>query len=135
MNEPIPTTNTPPRLHGLDVLPPLEPSEAAAGPRRERKGSAPSQGRFECLNNFVDFTLGSLTRAEIAVWMVLYRDARNGIATASIRDLADRAGCNKSSASRAVQMLVEKGLLKVVKQGGWKSGSSRYQVQSCISGN
>ena len=50
-----------------------------------------SRLRFEMLNAFVDTGMADLSRAELAVWLILYRDTqRNGVARASLDDLARR---------------------------------------------
>jgi hypothetical protein len=87
--------------------------------------------RFAVLNAFVDFTLRELTRAEIAVWFVLYRDtkAADGLARTSQADLARRAGVNLGTAKRAVARLCRRGLLTVVFRGSLRRGPSAYRVR------
>lgn len=118
-------------------LPPMEPRS-----ERTRKGTPdkvseskgktrkrPTGERFRVLNNFVDFSLADLSRAEIAVWLILYRDTRDGTARTSYDDLARRAGCNRRNVGRAVRRLVKLGLLQVVRQGGLRKGPSYYRVR------
>ena len=74
----------PPTLSGCSVLPPMEPTapptnktatntkKAKGKPARRNTGD-----RFAVLNTFADFTLRNLSRAEIAVWLLLWRDTRN----------------------------------------------------------
>ena len=101
------------RLTGCSVLPPREDSEqlesrnrtADENQDRETKpkmteNRRSSADRFSILNNFVDFTMHRLSRNEVAVWFVLYRDSRDRIAR----------------------------LLKTVFRGGLNSGPSRYRV-------
>ena len=58
--------------------------------------------RFEMLNALVDTGLADLSRAELAVRLILYRDTkRDGTARASLDDLARRRGMNRQTASRA----------------------------------
>jgi hypothetical protein len=46
-----------------------------------------SRLRFELLNAFVDSGMVGLSRAELAVWLILYRDAkRDGTARVSLDD-------------------------------------------------
>jgi hypothetical protein len=121
-------------------LPPMEPrSERSHKPTPEKaskpKGKAGKRSvgeRFRVLNNFVDFTLAELNRAEIAVWLILYRDTRDGTARTGMADLARRAGCAKRNAVRAVQRLEKLGLLKVVHRGGFRRGVSRYRVKPLV---
>jgi hypothetical protein len=106
-------------------------------PASVSKGKKAKQGkpdhkageRFVILNGFVDFALAGRTRAEIAVWLVLYRDTRDGTARTSIADIARRAGCDRSSVFRALAKLEAVGLVKTVHQGGLGQGASRYLVR------
>ena len=92
----------------------------------------PAGERFRILNNFVDFTLAELSRAEIAVWLVLYRDTRDGTARTSMVDLARRAGCSRRAVVTAVKALEKLGLIKIVHRGGIRRGPSRYCVRSLV---
>ncbi len=121
-------------------LPPMEPRPERSGKPRPDKANEPkgqpgkhSAGeRFRTLNNFVDFTLAELSRAEIAVWLILYRDTRDGMARTGMEDLARRAGCAKRNAVRAVQRLEKLGLVKVIHRGGFRRGVSRYRVKPLV---
>jgi DNA-binding MarR family transcriptional regulator len=70
------------------------------------------------LNAFVDGTMADLMRSEIAVWFVLFRDARDGVACTAQEDIARRAGCNRRNVHRALRRLEERGLIKVQTGGG-----------------
>jgi hypothetical protein len=88
-----------------------------------------SRLRFETLNAFVDTGMADLSRAELAVWLILYRDTqRNGVARASLDDLARRGGMNRQSASRAIGRLKRRSMLQVIWRGGLNSGPSSYRV-------
>ena len=50
----------------------------------------------------------NLTRAEIAVWLILYRDTREGTARTSYDELARRAGLNRRNVGRAVRRLEQR---------------------------
>jgi predicted transcriptional regulator len=121
-------------------LPPMEPrSERSRKPTpvkasepKGRTGKRSAGERFRTLNNFVDFTLAELSRAEIAVWLILYRDTRDGTARTGMADLARRAGCAKRNAVRAVQRLEKLGLVKVIHRGGFRRGVSRYRVKPLV---
>jgi hypothetical protein len=82
--------------------------------------------------NFVDFTMADLTRAEMATWLVLYRDSKYGTAATSMRNIAPRAGCGLKFVAAAVKHLEGLGLLKVVRKGGYWRGSSCYRVRGLV---
>jgi hypothetical protein len=85
--------------------------------------------RFAVLNAFVDFALADLRRAELAVWLVLYRDTRDGSARTSYDGIARRAGLNRRNVGRALRGLERRGMVKVVHRGGLRRGASRYRVR------
>jgi len=97
------------------------------GERGKAKGKTGE--RFAVLNSFVDFALAELSRAEIAVWLVLYRDTRDGTARTSYDGLARRAGLNRRTVGRALRQLERRRLVKVVHRGGLRQGVSRYRVR------
>lgn len=97
-------------------------------PRRGGDRKRVSADRFALLNGFVDFTLARLTRSEIAVWLILYRDSRNDVARTSQADLARRGGLSERGVRDAIQRLKAKGLLSVVRRGGLRQGPSSYRV-------
>jgi hypothetical protein len=121
-------------------LPPMEPRPGRShkptlSKASEPKGKTGKRSAGECfrtLNNFVDFTLAELSRAEIAVWLILYRDTRDGTARTGMTDLARRAGCAKRNAVRAVQHLEKFGLVKVIHRGGFRRVVSRCRVKPLV---
>jgi DNA-binding transcriptional ArsR family regulator len=106
---------------------PLTPAPSRAKARPKGK---PAGERFKTLNGFVDFTLADLSRAEIAVWLILYRDTRDGTARTGYDDLARRAGLNRRNVGRALRRLEERRLVQVVYRGGFHRGLSRYRVRA-----
>lgn len=129
------TNNGRPRvLDGCDVLPPLEPAAEPTEPpphgvrRKGQEAKGKAAGRFTLLNAFVDATAGRLTRGEILVWLVLYRDSRDGIARTSQADIARRAALAERSVRRVLGRLARRGLLRIVYRGGLNRGTSRYRV-------
>jgi hypothetical protein len=99
-------------------------------PTTTRAVAKPKVGnRFAVLNAFVDVTMQTLTRAEITVWMLLFRDTKqDGLARTAQTDLARRAGLNTRSVERAVRSLERCGLLKVVHRGGLRKGPSSCRI-------
>ena len=103
---------------------------ASGKPPTGRKTSKrESRLRFEILNDFVDTGMAVLSRAELVVWLILYRDTkRDGTARASLTDLARRAGIDRQTASRAVGRLAGRKMLQVIRPGGLNRGPSTYRV-------
>jgi hypothetical protein len=124
----IPVGEEPPPLGGPEPAPSSNGRQRHQG-RERAKAKGKTGERFAVLNNFVDFALADLSRADIAVWMVLYRDTREGTARTSYDDLARRAGLNRRNVGRALRRLEQRGLLKVVHKGGLRRGASRYRVR------
>jgi hypothetical protein len=133
----IPVGQEPPPLAVGQEPPPLNPRpprerRPAAGDGGKAKGKAAAGERFKTLNAFADFTLAQLSRAEIAVWLILWRDTRGGIARTAYDDLARRAGCNRRNVGRALRRLEQLGLLQVVHRGGLGRGPSHYRVRPLV---
>jgi hypothetical protein len=126
--------NGKPILTGASCFPPLEPR--APTPQRRATGGGKNEpkrktaDRFAVLNAFVDSTMSELSRSEIAVWFVLYRDTRNGTVKTSQANIARRAGTSVRGVKDALKNLTAAGLLRVVFQGGLNRGPSRYQVKA-----
>lgn len=127
------TVNEKPILSGSSTLPPMEPeqslstdSQQATNGKRARKRTAGD--RFGILNGFVDCSMAGLSKAELATWLILFRDTRNGTARTAQTDLARRAGLDVRTVRRAIRKLERAGLLVVVFKGGLNSGPSCYRV-------
>jgi len=90
------------------------------------------QDRFGVLNAFVDFALRHLSRAEASVWLVLWRDTRNGTARTAQTDIARRIGADARTVRRALVRLEAAGLVRIVWQGGFRKGASVYAVAPLI---
>jgi hypothetical protein len=120
-----------PRILAVGEEPPPMNTPEEPPPRSGKGGKTKGKTgeRFAVLNAFVDFSLADLSRAEIAVWLVLYRDTRDGTARTSYDDLARRASCDRRNVGRAVRRLEGRGLVKVVHRGGLRRGASRYRVR------
>ena len=132
--KPIPFGQEPPPLrplpspNGSNGRPPArhqgDGEKAKGKPARRKTGD-----RFAVLNTFADFTLSTLTRAEIAVWLLLWRDTkRDGTARTSQADLARRAGVNLKTVKRAVAGLRRRRLVTVVSRGNLRRGPSVCRV-------
>lgn len=122
-------------LVGTETLPPMKPNKATSSASiqkdkgtKRRSDRRTTGDRFGILNAFVDCSMADLTRAELATWMILYRDTRDGIARAAQSDIATRAGLSERAIRNAIGSLEQAGLLQVVYRGGLNRGVSRYKV-------
>jgi hypothetical protein len=93
------------------------------------KGEHPT-GRWSKLNHFVDHQLPLLPRgAGAAAWLVLFRHAnREHQVSIGAGRLADLLSVDRRTAQRAVQDLLDTGVLRVVRRGGLRGGSNIYQL-------
>ena len=130
------TRNERPVLQGCDVLPPMDDgrgdgllSDATSNKPKGTPKRRRAADRFTVLNSFVDATLAGLCRGDIAVWLVLYRDTRDGSARTSQADIARRAGLSVRAVKKSLKRLKQLGLLNCIYQGGWNRGASRYRVR------
>lgn len=121
-----------PILPGCMVLPPMEPPRPRPtsnnGKAEKPKRTKQTAERFGTINAFVDFTLGSLTRNQMAVWLVLWRDTKDGTARTAQTDIARRAGIGRRTVVRIIDRLASKGLLRTVHRGGLNRGMNVYRV-------
>jgi hypothetical protein len=113
----------------MDEPPPLQRTTRSNGKKPAKKKAKGRGDRFRVLNSFVDRTLRELRRNEIAVWLVLYRDVRDGVANTSQVDIALRAGLGKRTVVRVIRRLVDKRLVQIVRRGGINSGASTYRIE------
>jgi hypothetical protein len=112
---------------GSTMLDPIAEEPPRADP--PAKKSPKRSNRFEEINGFVDVTMRELNRAELAVWLILWRDTKpNGEARASQADIARRGGLKTRMVRYALTRLQELGLLVVVDQGRLGKGCSTYRV-------
>jgi hypothetical protein len=122
------------------VLPPLATGDAGKdeetrptgrkGGRTQARRRQRHYGRFASLNGFVDGTMSTLPRAAALVWVCLWRDTKpDGLARTAVADLARRVGGDRSTVIRALRLLIDQGLLDVVRRGGLGRGMSTYRVK------
>ena len=127
-------TDRPPTvLRGCSVLPAMASAKMTADPPKTTATPRPPKGkatgdRFPTLNRFIDFTLRDLDRNEIAVWLILFRDTRDGIASTGQTDIGRRAGVAARTVRRVLAKLAARGLVQVVRRGRLGAGNSTYRV-------
>jgi hypothetical protein len=106
--------------------------------RQEPTSSRGTNERWRTLNTFVDLVARHLSPVEIAVWMVLFRDCRDGTVKASQRNLASRSGASERSSVRAMRRLRDTWLVEVVKASKGKGEASIYRLEArperCLGG-
>ena len=103
-----------------------EPDDAGEQSKTKGKASGRQTGeRFALLNGFVDFAAGTLNRAELLVWLTLYRDTKDGTAATSQADIARRTGLCKRTVQLTLHRLAAAGLVRQVHRGGIRRGHSR----------
>jgi biotin operon repressor len=118
-----------PVIAGCGTLPPDdEPPKDATANRKPKQPKQVTKDRFDVLNSFVDCSLVGLSKVDVATWLVLYRDTRNGIAVTSQADIARRAGVSDRAVRSSIGRLEKCGLLVVVRRGGLLQGPSKYRV-------
>lgn len=94
---------------------------------------APARGdRFRSLNGFIDGVMRDLTRSELSVWLVLFRDVKadTGLATVSQASVAGRVGVSVRCVQKALRGLTGRGLVTVVRRGRLGAGASVYRVSA-----
>lgn len=121
---------TPAELAAREARRAAHPPEADKPPKRKpgKRASAVRQ-RFGLLNAMLDRALPRLTRTELAAWLLLYRHAKpDGTVTASVGDLARRAGCCVRSMRYALKRLHAAGLVRRLKRGTLAGGPSVWRL-------
>jgi len=100
-------------------------------PAASRSKTGRSRQRFEHVNTFDDETMQHLTPAEIAVWLVLWREIRppGDIAKISNRSIAAKAGISRRTVSAAIGSLEQRKLLTIVKRGNFNGTVAEYRVR------
>lgn len=81
------------------------------------------------LNSFVDASLRDIGSSAAVVWLVLFRDTRNGLARTAQQDIARRTGLTARTVYSALKRLQGCGLVRVVRRGGLNRGPSVYRLR------
>lgn len=108
--------------------------EAAGGPlprvaKKRATARAPRPpGRWQTLNTVVDGMIRELSEAELRVWLILFREVRDGLARAGMTDIARRAGMSRRGVVKAVKGLKKRGMLEVTMRGTVNGNPNTYRV-------
>jgi hypothetical protein len=84
--------------------------------------------KIKLLNRFVDETLKGLEPFTALLWVVLYREARNGVAEISHGQLAEIMNVSDRTICRHIDVLIANKLLRKLKTGGYGRGCNKYQL-------
>jgi hypothetical protein len=127
MTPPKRRLNDPPPLRVVrdDVAKPESPTPYSKPTKRDAN-------RWHDLNQFVDITMRDLKPRQVAVWLTLFRDSRNGVASVSQVYLGERCGLQRPTVSTAIKELEALGLVTTIHTGGVGRGVSKYRVQKII---
>ena len=88
--------------------------------------------RWQELNQFIDITMRGLLPRQVTVWLALFRDSRNGVASVSQVYIAERCGLRRPTVSMAIGELEALGMVTTIHTGGVGRGVSKYRVQSMV---
>jgi DNA-binding transcriptional regulator YhcF (GntR family) len=70
-----------------------------------------------------------MSRGAVLVWLALWRDTKaDGMACASIGNLAGRIRGSRNTVCRALSSLESRGLVEVVRRGSVNGGATVYRV-------
>lgn len=110
------------QTHLVKNHPEVETAEMANQPKRPSRTNRRSAFFWRAwralLDDFVDNGIRRLNPSEVAVYLILLRDSKpDGTARAALTDLAARGGLSVRSASRAIQTLIKRGRITVLKPG------------------
>lgn len=96
----------------------------------KRSGGSAVKRRFALLNWFADEGMRALRRrSEIGAWLGLYRHAKpDGTVSASVADLARRAGCSDRAMGDALRRLRQLGYVERIKRGTLAGGPSVWRL-------
>jgi DNA-binding MarR family transcriptional regulator len=91
-----------------------------------------SQLRWESFNAFNDLTSGDagLTLAEFRAWICLFRHARKGVVTVSMRRILEETRLSRSTVRRSIKRLIKLRFLQIIEVGKCETRPSTYRIRS-----
>jgi Fe2+ or Zn2+ uptake regulation protein len=90
-----------------------------------------SKLRFQLLNLFVDCGISEakLTPSAVAVWLVLYRHAREDrTVSVTVEEIERASSLGRKTVFRALKELKTKAMLKTITKGGINRGANLYRI-------
>ena len=112
---------------------PTQSGHAPPEPKPKGRGAGSLVAKIKLANAFLDETYARLKPVQRDVWLILWRDERDGLARTAQQDIARRCGDrNENAIQRAITELVKLGLLVVVERGRVGKGPSSYQLHADI---
>lgn len=103
------------------------------GQGKQEKPKRPRGGLgliFSLMNRFWNTTAKDVSHLERDVWTNLCLDSKKGVANTAQSTLAERLGTAQPHISKAIKGLVKRGLLVVLRQGGYRRGLSEYLIKA-----
>lgn len=97
-----------------------------------RKTPKKDANRWQEFNHFIDITMRDLLPRQVRVWLTLFRDSRNGVASVSQVYIGERCGLKRPTVSTTIGELEALGLVTTIHSGGVGRGVSKYRVQNTI---
>jgi hypothetical protein len=112
-----------------EVRPRAAAGATSAAKRARTSRPRADRGRWLTLNTFVDRVARHLDPHEVAVWVVVFRWTQDDTADIRIADIASRTGKSTRTVQRAVDRLVDVGLLERLRRGTRQGGPTRYRLE------
>lgn len=111
--------------------PAAKPERADWTPRRSRRGvKSTLKNRANTLRVFTVETMGSLTKAEIQVWLAIFNCEFDGLAQIGYSRLCEITKLSRRHVGKAVNSLQRQGLLEVVVRGRFQPSQSRQPANT-----
>lgn len=121
------------RLNDPPPLRVVRDDAAKPEPKTPHKKPTKRDGnRWNELNQFIDVTMRDLSPRQVAVWLTLFRDSRNGVASVSQVYIAERCGLRRPTVSTTISELEALGMVTTIHAGGVGRGVSKYRVEHMI---
>lgn len=135
------TPRSGPRVNGQAARPDAadgKPEAHGRGGRRKRKDRATAKPRprwWNVLASFVDNRLAGVSPGAVAVWLILFRNSRDGRVCIAVERIADAAGMSERSARYKIEELANAGIIEAKARGNRIKGPTVYRLNTESTGN